>query len=106
WRYLRGRVGALRKNYGELAALRVAREGDAARQLRSWVRQVGPTRIAARAVLVRMQGKRLDAPMLGWQGLAGGGLELLDLPFATEGALSGDNARRMAGLVDERWQDG
>lgn len=106
WQYLRGRVGALRKNYGELAALRVAPEGDAARQLRSWVRRHEPKRIAARAVLVRMQGKRLDAPMLGWQGLAGGGLELLDLPFATEGALSGDNARRMAGLLDERWQDG
>lgn len=105
-RYVRARAAAFRKNYAELAELRWAPERDPAMQLWSWVRQYRPRRLDVAALLVRLRAKRLDAPNLGWDGLAGQGIELLDIPYAPDGALSGDNALRVAAILDERLRDG
>lgn len=101
-KYLRGRAAAFRKNYGELANLHLTPTQDAATQLRSWVRQYHPPPLDLAVTVIRLQGKRLDAPALGWTALAGRGLELLDIPFAPDGALSGANASRVAQILDER----
>lgn len=105
-KYLRGRASAFRKNYRELAELRWSPEQDASTQLRSWVLQYQPPRLDVAAIVIRLQGKRLDAPGLGWQTLAERGMEMLDLPFAPDGALSGGNAQRVAVMLDERLGDG
>jgi acyl-CoA synthetase (AMP-forming)/AMP-acid ligase II/thioesterase domain-containing protein len=103
--YFRGRAAAFRKNYGELANLHLAPTQDAATQLRSWVRQYQPPRLDLAVTVIRLQGKRLEAPGLGWSALASRGLELLDIPFAPDGALSGPNALRVAQILDERLHD-
>jgi len=54
------------------------------------------------ALLVRVKGRRLDAPHLGWSCTLTGSLELVDIPFEPLGALAEGNARRLAVLLADR----
>lgn len=52
------------------------------------------------ALLVRLRGRRLDAPALGWGERVQGRLTLVDLPLQPEGALARESGARVAATVD------
>jgi hypothetical protein len=101
--YLTGRVGAFWKNHRELTAARLGLGRGAGVKYRRLMLEHQPGLWHGDALLVRVRGRRLEAPDLGWRAVVKGELEMADLPFAAEGALAGDNARRLAKLLEERW---
>ncbi len=104
--YLAGRVGAFWKNHGEWTAARLGMDRVAGVKNRRLLLEHQPAPWRGDLLLVRVRGRRLEAPELGWRALVDGELQLVDLPFAAEGALAGDNARRLAHLLEERWGSG
>jgi hypothetical protein len=57
--------------------------------------------IEASALVVRVLGRRLHAPDLGWGAVFTRGVRTADVPFALHGALSDESVGPVAGLIDE-----
>ncbi len=53
-------------------------------------------------LLVRVRGRRADAPNLGWSQTALGRIEVADVPFDPDSALAAPNARHVAAILAER----
>jgi phthiocerol/phenolphthiocerol synthesis type-I polyketide synthase D len=53
-------------------------------------------------LLLRLKGRRLDAPDLGWRDRVDGRLDVVDLPFDPGGALGRHSAPRVAAVLDAR----
>ncbi|GAB4405217.1 MAG: hypothetical protein OHK0021_17350 [Bryobacter sp.] len=99
--YLQGRVAAFVKNYQELSAARYGVGSVENASYRRLMLEHTPQPWPGDALVLRVRGRRLEAPDLGWREWVGGKLEVQDLPFAGEGALAGDNARRVANMLAE-----
>ena len=54
------------------------------------------------AVVIRVVGRRLDGPGLGWAGIIAGRMEVVDLPFDPFGAFGQQHAPRVAAALTER----
>jgi thioesterase domain-containing protein len=98
-RYLAGRLGAFAFNYRELAAARAGLGGLGHAAYRRLMLIHTPSEWPLDALIIRVAGSRLDAPALGWNGVIKGSVEIVDLPFLPEGALSGENAPRVAAAM-------
>lgn len=101
-RYLAGRAGAFVRNHLELTAARVGTEAFGDVHYRGVLRDYSPAPWSGDAVVVRLPGRRLDAPDLGWRAVIQGHLELVDVPFHPSGALAGANAERIADILGLR----
>jgi hypothetical protein len=53
-------------------------------------------------LLIRVPGRRLDAPYLGWQEVIKGRLDIVDIPFDANGALTASNAEKVAAILRNR----
>jgi oxalate---CoA ligase len=58
--------------------------------------------VAARALIVRVLGRRPHVPDLGWKGVFSEGVTTVDVPFELHGALAPGCADRVAALLAER----
>ncbi len=57
--------------------------------------------VAARALIVRVLGRRPHVPDLGWRGVFSEGVTTMDVPFELHGALAPDSAGRVAEVVNQ-----
>lgn len=103
--YLGGRIRDLIRYHQERLAARggLGRTGSALR-LR-WGLDYDPEPLKLAAVVVRLRGRRLDAPALGWEGIFLDGLEVVDMPLHPNGALARENRPILAGILDRRVAD-
>lgn len=69
---------------------------------RSALRRYRPGTLRGDALVVRLRGRRLDAPDLGWRDRVEGRLEVVDLPLEPEGALARKSGARVAAVIDAR----
>jgi hypothetical protein len=61
-----------------------------------------PTPCDVNALLVTVKGRRADAPDLGWSRAVLGRIDLADLPFSPDSALSEASARRVGAVLADR----
>jgi thioesterase domain-containing protein len=54
------------------------------------------------ALVVRLRGRRLDAPDLGWRDRVEGRLEVVDVPLEPDGAFARKSGTRVSALINER----
>jgi thioesterase domain-containing protein len=109
-RYVGRRLAGMTAHHAETLAARLEHAGlpwprAARRARRAYRRQMlayVPGRYGGRVLLVKVSGRRLDAPLLGWQGAALGAIEEVEIPRRFGGALSGDNAWRVAAILAAR----
>ncbi len=101
-RYLAGRLGAFIWTCRELSAARfgIGRITSAAK--RGMMFSHTPSRWPQDALVIRLPGRRLDAPQFGWSGVVQGKIDLVDIPFLPGGSLAGDNAVRVAWILRDR----
>lgn len=69
---------------------------------RSAMRRYRPGPLRGDALVVRLRGRRLDAPDLGWRDRVEGRLDVVDLPLEPEGALARKSGARVAAVIDAR----
>jgi oxalate---CoA ligase len=86
-RYVAGRAVDFARYHGESAAALLGLSFARAHNRRIAVRHV-PAPVAARAVVVRVRGRRPHVAALGWTGTFRGGVRTVDVPFEPHGALS------------------
>lgn len=97
--HLAGRTAAFLRNHGETAAARLGidRLPIANRRLMLYHTPGG---WGGNALIVRLPGKHLDAPALGWSSFIHGRIEVVDIPFHPNGALAGSD--RLADILRRR----
>lgn len=100
--YLAGRVRDFFKNHTELAAARLGLDSQAAIRYRGILLSYTPGSWPGDVLLIRLPGRRLNAPLLGWEEVIQGRIEEADLPFSPEGALAGASAARVAEVLRQR----
>ena len=88
--YLAGRLRAAHKYRTEVNPFRSA------------LRRYRPGPLRGDALVVRLRGRRLDAPDLGWRDCVEGRLEVVDVPLEPEGALARKSGARVAAVIDAR----
>jgi len=88
--YLAGRLRASHKYHTEVNPFRSA------------LRRYRPGTLRGDALVVRVRGRRLDAPDLGWRDRVAGRLEVVDVPLEPEGALARKSGARVAAVIDAR----
>jgi len=103
--YLTGRAGDFVLNHRELLAARTGLPAGRTIENRRAMLDHVPGDWPGDALLVRVPGRRLDAPDLGWRGLVHGRIETVDIPFLPGGALAGDNASEVARILHSRMAD-
>jgi thioesterase domain-containing protein len=94
-RYRAGRSAAFFKNQRERAAARLGLDAPGLAN-RRMLRAYAPGPWEGDALVVRLRGRRPDAPALGWSHIIRGRLEVTDVPFHPNGALA---AARVAALA-------
>ncbi len=100
--YLAGRTAAFFHNHGEQTAARLRLSDRHDVFNRGLMLNHRPAPCDVDALLIRVKGRRADAPNLGWPGTILGRMELVDIPFDIHGALAESNARRVAAILAER----
>ena len=98
-RYLGARLADLFRNRSELAAARSGLAHGEAIRRRALMLEYRPQLLPLHARVLRLPGRRVDAPLLGWASVFTGGVDLIDLPFHPNGALAGDNPARVAAAL-------
>lgn len=101
-RYVSERGAAFVHNHGEQTAARLGLSDHHDVFNRRLMLDHRPAPCEVDALVVRVQGRRADAPNLGWSGTVLGRLELADVPFDAHGALAEANAPRVAAILAER----
>jgi thioesterase domain-containing protein len=97
-----GRAAAFIHNHGEQFAARFRVGNNPAVVNRGLMLNHRPAPCHLNAVLVRVKGRRTDAPNLGWSQTILGRIDLVEVPFNPHGALAGANARRVAVILADR----
>jgi acyl-CoA synthetase (AMP-forming)/AMP-acid ligase II/thioesterase domain-containing protein len=101
-RYLAGRTAAFFHNHSEQTAARLRLSARHDVFNRGLMLNHRPAPCEVDALLIRVKGRRTDAPHLGWPGAILGRMESVDIPFDINGALAESNARRVAAILAER----
>ncbi|HEY3439755.1 MAG TPA: AMP-binding protein [Paludibaculum sp.] len=101
-RHFAGRARAFLTYHGERAAVRANWSNTPAIYHRRLMLDYRPDPCQADALVVRVAGRRIDAPCLGWSGIIAGRLEVVDLPFEPFGAFGQEHAPRLAAVLTER----
>lgn len=109
-RYVAQRVGAFFENHGETIGAWLMRAGislpwKVGRMKRTYRRAMltyTPRDYGGRVLLIKVRGRRLDAPFLGWKEVVLGGVEEVEIPLHPNGALAGANVQRVAAILSER----
>jgi len=99
--YLHARLHAFFRYHKELVASRVGMSGLTATN-RRFMQSFHPGAWRGNALLIRVPGRRLDAPYLGWQEVIKGRLDIVDIPFDANGALTASNAEKVAAILRNR----
>jgi hypothetical protein len=98
--YLARRGFAFFGRSGELLGAKVGSRAITSYHLRLASSHVSSP-VAARALIVRVLGRRPHVPDLGWNGVFVEGVTTVDLPFDPHGALAQGSAGRVAELVSQ-----
>ena len=101
-RYLAARAGAFASNHGEKTAARCGAKSSPRLAARAAMFRYRPAPYDGDVFLLRVPGRRLDAPDLGWRGVLRGRLEISNLAFDPYGALAGDNCAAAAAELRRR----
>ncbi|MBL0156376.1 MAG: AMP-binding protein [Bryobacterales bacterium] len=97
-----GRARAFLSFHGERAAVLVNWSSTPAIYHRRLMLKYRPDPCLVDAVVIRVVGRRLDGPGLGWAGIIAGRMEVVDLPFDPFGAFGQQHAPRVAAALTER----
>jgi acyl-CoA synthetase (AMP-forming)/AMP-acid ligase II/thioesterase domain-containing protein len=97
-RYVTRRGAAFVGRSRELLSARVGSRALSSHHLRL-ASQYRPAPFDARATIVRVTGRRLHAPDLGWTGVFKQGTLSEDVPFALHGALSEESVGPVSGII-------
>ena len=100
--WLTGRGRAFLQNHAEQAAARLHWSDRPAVLHRALLFHHRPAPCRVDAILIRVQGRRTDAPNLGWSQTVLGQIELAEVPFHPHGALAEDNVGRVAAILAEK----
>jgi oxalate---CoA ligase len=100
-RYLAGRSAAFFKNERERAAARLGLDAPGLAN-RRMLRSYAPGTWDGDALVIRLPGRRLDAPALGWSHVIRGRVEVVDLPFHPNGALTAARVAALAAIFKQR----
>ncbi len=101
-RYLLSRVGMFFHNHSQNVAAWLGWRRHLPIAARAAMLRYSPASYRGDALLLRVPGRRLDAPLLGWQDVIAGRLEMHDLAFEPGGALAGENCERAAAFLQRR----
>jgi len=101
-RYLAARTADFFQNHGETAVARLRVDAVHGAAQRRMMLEYRPRPCHTPAVLVRVRGRRADAPDLGWRPYFPAGLTLEEIPFHPLGGLAEDNAPRVAEILRRR----
>jgi acyl-CoA synthetase (AMP-forming)/AMP-acid ligase II/thioesterase domain-containing protein len=100
--WVAGRAAAFFRYHGGPLAARFGRANRPASLDRALMLNYTPTPCDVNALLVRVKGRRADAPDLGWSHAVLGRIDLADLPFNPDSALAEANARRVGAVLADR----
>jgi thioesterase domain-containing protein len=109
-RYMAGRMGAFVENYAETMGAWLLRGGillpwQAGRMKRANRRAMltyTPGEYGGRVLLIKVRGRRLDAPLLGWKKTARGDVQEVEMPLHPYGALAEGNVQRLAAILRQQ----
>lgn len=101
-RYLADRMAAFFHNHGEQATARLRLIQHQGVFNRGLMLSHQPAPCGTDALLIRVRGRRADAPSLGWPSTILGRLEVVEIPFDPHGALAETNAPLVAAILGER----
>ena len=101
-RYLAARAAIFFKNHGETVAARLRMDAVPGAAQRRMMLEYRPRPCPTPALLVRVRGRRAEAPDLGWRPYFPAGLTLEEIPFHPLGGLAEENAPRVAEILRRR----